>query len=676
VKKISLLNVTVANFKSIRSCTVNFPQTEGLRFLSGENQQEPNLGANGAGKSTLWRAIQWCLYGDGRLSILTSWGTEQTTVVTRLDICGIVHDIKREGPPEKVYLDVGFGFELVEQRQINNLLGLTKLTFPHAVVFNQGYHLLPDLSIPERGELLEEVLRLSFWSKCSEVTTAKLTSLDKEITVAKNQVAVVEGKLLGLESLENLEAKKAEWEENRVQQIQNLETQSQIWEQDLARWKQIILQNLTNFSSALRIEVEELEKAEKAWYDSQKQLVLKKLGEFEKLEAEYNSYEDVSSVIYNEQNVLSHCDLQLQAAQKVLGQLEFRQAKALEDIQYILKIQQCRTCGQVVSEEYRQAEVAKLSQERLDIQAQSLKITEEVASRKKQILELTVELNNLQQKDTRRKTLSQLMNELEKSIEFESKKLEGPSPYKQSIEKAGTRANPYTKQYEDSEKEVNPYTVLISREKETCNPFLLSIAENRALRNNFVSELLSKQEEVKKLESKRGLVEYWKQGFKRLRIFLINRVLKSLEIEVNSAASSLGLVGWQLSLTSETTTKSDTVKLGVQIQVKSPESQVWVPWESWSGGEAERLKRALSLGLASMLQRSAGVFWSFEVYDEPTTFLSVEGVENLLATLDYRSEATKKSIWVVDHVALNYSGFKEIWKAVKTVEGTKILQGV
>jgi hypothetical protein len=52
--------------------------------------------------------------------------------------------------------------------------------------------------------------------------------------------------------------------------------------------------------------------------------------------------------------------------------------------------------------------------------------------------------------------------------------------------------------------------------------------------------------------------------------------------------------------------------------------------------------------------------------------LSAPGVENLLEVLDYRADSQQKAIWIVDHTALTYTNFKEVWMAVKGPEGTKI----
>jgi DNA repair exonuclease SbcCD ATPase subunit len=129
--------------------------------------------------------------------------------------------------------------------------------------------------------------------------------------------------------------------------------------------------------------------------------------------------------------------------------------------------------------------------------------------------------------------------------------------------------------------------------------------------------------------------------------------------------------GWKVQLATETETKSGTVKLGVQIIVSSPKSTA--AWEAWSGGESQRLRLAMALGLASMIQRASGSWWNLEIFDEPSTFLSTEGVEHLLETLDYRAGVAKKAIWIVDHVALTYANFKEIWSMVKDpVEGSKV----
>jgi len=176
--------------------------------------------------------------------------------------------------------------------------------------------------------------------------------------------------------------------------------------------------------------------------------------------------------------------------------------------------------------------------------------------------------------------------------------------------------------------------------------------------------------ETAKHRSELAQAEFWTGAFKRVKLFETNRILLQLQIEVNNAAILLGLHGWRILLKTEVETKSATIKSGIQVVIESPSASA--PWEAWSGGEGQRLQLAITVGLASMIQRLAGVDFGFEVWDEPSAWLSPEGIDDLLACLQHRAATTGKAIWLCDHRGLVFSGFTEIWQARKTTEGSRI----
>src|SRR5260370_14649262 len=111
-----------------------------------------------------------------------------------------LHVVRRFGPPTKLELDG----KLVEQNVLDNLLHLSKQRFLHSVIFGQGIPLFPDLPIPERGNLLDEVLNLDLWARCSESATAKHRTLELLLNEKKNNLSFLKGNFAGLESDESL----------------------------------------------------------------------------------------------------------------------------------------------------------------------------------------------------------------------------------------------------------------------------------------------------------------------------------------------------------------------------------------------------------------------------------------------------------------------------------------
>jgi predicted nucleic acid-binding Zn-ribbon protein len=205
---------------------------------------------------------------------------------------------------------------------------------------------------------------------------------------------------------------------------------------------------------------------------------------------------------------------------------------------------------------------------------------------------------------------------------------------------------------------------------EKTNPYTASIQESRDNQVRFEKDLKEAQSEYDKLQGQTTATEYWVKGFRKVRLFIVNRILAALEIEVSNAASALGLPNWHIEIKTEVETKTGGVKSGVHILVRSPNSDK--PWVAWSGGEGQRIKLAVSIGLASLIHRMAGVSFNFEVWDEPTAWLSVEGIDDLLDCLQYRASSTQKSIWLLDHRVLGYGGFAETWCITKTARGSRM----
>ena len=202
------------------------------------------------------------------------------------------------------------------------------------------------------------------------------------------------------------------------------------------------------------------------------------------------------------------------------------------------------------------------------------------------------------------------------------------------------------------------------------NPYTARLIEIQKTRTELaatIENLTTKQMETKGELHK---VEYWKTGFKKVRLFQVKQVLSRLEIETANAASALGISGWKIRYVTEVENKSGSFKQGIQVLVSTPKYDG--RWELYSGGEAQRIRLAVTLGLATLIQNMAGVNYQLEVWDEASHYLSIEGVEDLLTCLSDRADITKKSIWVTDHTALSFGGFSEMWCCEKSSSGSSL----
>jgi DNA repair exonuclease SbcCD ATPase subunit len=204
--------------------------------------------------------------------------------------------------------------------------------------------------------------------------------------------------------------------------------------------------------------------------------------------------------------------------------------------------------------------------------------------------------------------------------------------------------------------ETNPYTAEAERTRQEHARLSALLEQQRAAESETVGRQAS--------------LDFWRQGFRKVRLFCLDTVLRELTVETRNSLLALGLAGWGIDFTTASETKSGTVKLGVQVDIRSPEAKH--RFEAMSGGESQRARLAVSLGLANLIQRWAGVRFDLEVFDEPTAWLSEQGVEDLLESLRMRAEANHRSIWVCDHRALIYSGFSEVLSIIKTATGSHV----
>jgi DNA repair exonuclease SbcCD ATPase subunit len=211
----------------------------------------------------------------------------------------------------------------------------------------------------------------------------------------------------------------------------------------------------------------------------------------------------------------------------------------------------------------------------------------------------------------------------------------------------------------------------IERLADQDNPFAAEAARVKAEHQRLTDILVIQRQEESMAVSRLAQLDFWRQGFKKVRLFCLDSVLRELDIETSNALMALGLIGWRIKFKTATETKSGTMRLGVQVDISPPNAQR--RFEHLSGGESQRARLAVSLGLASLIQRWAGVRFNLEVFDEPTAWLSEQGVEDLLESLAARAADNTRAIWVCDHRALIYAGFSEIMNIVKDREGSRIV---
>lgn len=596
MKQIQLLAVEFENFRSFKQPTmIEFSTGAGLKFLSGANKVSPKLGANGAGKSTIWDGVTYCLTGSSvrgvRANDLASWGGGKPRVMTAWEIDGEIVTIERHGSPERILLEE----KLVDQATIDRLIGLSRARFLQSVIFGQAVPLFIDLSGPERGALLDEVLDLGIWLKASERASRQHSAHELAITTFDRELAFLKGKQEGFENVEAIEARIAQWETQQEARIEAALADVEKAEANYAACEQ-----------AHRKAVQTLGKA-------------------------------IDTSALREQIEAQRTSRYQRGQSATLADREWKQS--LEQVKFWQHTKTCSECGQDIAPAFAKERIARFTTIANDATQRCTRLEAQIKSNDAEIARLEVEIES---KSIGRDVKVAAVATTKSNLEHGQRALDRALKVAEQI---GEASNPHQAQYD------------------------AMIAEKAAL------EAKSKDIATQKRNTQSKLLrtDFWKAAFKRVRLFMVKRVLAQLEVETASAAVALGLVEWKITFSTELETKSGSIRPGIHIMVKSPESKAGVPWEVWSGGEGQRIRLAVALGLSSLIQRLAGTSIGFEVFDEPSAWLSQEGIDDLITQLQHRVQVTGKSIWLCDHRSLSQAAFDEVWEVSKTLQGSQVV---
>jgi chromosome segregation ATPase len=605
VRELRLDRLVITGFKSFKDKTlIDFPQTDGLRYLTGDNKLEPDLGANGTGKSAMWDALVWCLYGvtvKGRkASDAMTWGNKSMEVVCWFNEGGIAHGdnaflITRTSPPNKIYVNG----DAVDQGQVDRLMGMSKDCFLQSVVFGQGVNTFYDLNTTGRGELLDEVMDLGLWLRASQAAGKRVSAMQDRITTAQRTLAAVEGSLASLEPEETFTVLVEQWDATREQQFESVLAVVQAAE--------VALANAVKQKDSAMVEYEGFLKGSAANRKRSEDLV-----------------ETISKDIRD-------CDTKIGIVEgQLIGVNKDRITYSREGA--------CPTCGNYLKPADR---IAKFKAANAKAEALELEKRKWSATQRKHLNDREA-LTNLLTK------VNGDITNLRSAVTLATAAITAAQGVLQRwMAQAEAMA---------AEDAVNPHTAALEANKAKR----VELTKTKGDAADGLDGMMKYQEQAK----------YWVDAFKRVRLWLMKRVLGVLELETAAAAATLGLPGWTIAYSTEIELKNGNAKPGIHIQVSSPHTPG--AWVDQSGGEEQRVRLAVAMGFGSVIQRQCGTLHALEVWDEPSSYLSTVGVEDLIDCLAYRAQAAHKTCWITDHGAMASGAYVEAWSVVKDASGARV----
>ena len=584
----------------------------GFYFVSGRNTTEPQLGANGAGKSSLFEALCWLFFGK------TSTNLKASNIVTWGEkTCKVKLTFEDQATVNELIRTqspntLTLNGTTLSQENLEKIIRLDFTSFLYSILISQQGVKFFDLSPAEKMTMFSSIMGKTIlqWDDWSDKCKKLFIDNENTLNKLKQESAHLQGQIQGSLST-TIENDLKAWEENRKDKIQQGKNLIQEFTKEVKDKKQDCI-FMTKRQT--RLAKEEQEKETK---------VTQLQKDLSKSEKELIQIQEETKAFVNDSARLD----------KELGKF-----KGIKNM--------CPYCGQKVTAQHIEREVKKLKAE------QQEKTSCIVKNRGKQAgLERTVQTY----KDQYEK-LNYALKTAQKDLKF--------------LETDIVRLNSYIHEYTEK---IKTETETIKELQDQVNPYLELKKKNKRKIDFLNRRVMYTSYIIKETEQELEILSFWKKGFKEIRLMVIEDALKELELQINNNLQQLGMPDWQVVLDIEKETKRGTLSSGFTIKVLSPYNSELVPFEAWSGGEGQRLRLAGTMGLIDFIRSRRGLDWDIEIYDEPSQFLSEEGIDDLLEILNDRARSTQKRIFIVDQRSLHTRGeFSGIIEIIKEENGSRI----
>lgn len=615
-----LLSITIEGFRSFVAPEVfSFEdRNPGLYFMTGKNLVDKELGANATGKSTIWDALCWCFYGKTPRGLkgpdIKSWQKSNRTAVSIYfkSNTNEYYELLRTAHPNSLsWVDEnGKILNTVTQPEIEDIIKLNYSAFLNTILIGQFNDFFFDLTPAQKERIFSETLDLDYWLDKSKDASTTVSTYSTYIREAIKDCSTVQGA--------HTECCSISFGDDITMYGERVEQEKKELQVNLdEKQKQLI----TEQSSTVDLE------------NNVNDLITEKEDASElKFEA-IAERKEYTEVINKLSNVMASTDAEIRLFEIQLNNLEGIQGK-------------CPTCKQLVKDKHLIDEGEKL----LDV-IETLERSAKINLGKIQKAE--VKENQLVKEE---RGLTKQLDEIKEDLLQDKNELRNIKSFNDRL----------LRECDSIENELLHLAA-------SLNPFILKETEQRKKEQKLRRELSIVRVKLHKLLEEEKSYKYWIQGFREIRLHLMETALIQFEAMVTEALYQLGLVDWGISLsTDKHNSKGAYLGKGFQVLIQSPIVKKKVAWEVWSGGETQRLSLAGTIGFSSLITDRLGISPNIEIWDEPSSGLSEEGIQDLLEFLEYRAKTEGKQIWLVDHKALEFGGFTSKVIVIKDDGGSYI----
>ncbi|MCP4528593.1 MAG: hypothetical protein GY833_22165 [Aestuariibacter sp.] len=712
---------------------------DGLCFVTGKNEVDPELGANGVGKSSVFDGLCVALYGKTSRGLkagdVASWQVAHdledkaveaekagkkrpsqkaltpsvTNRVVFENYNGDLCTINRRWNPNVLTLQINDKKpKNVDQKELDALIGYNFDEFLQAAYFSQFQDLFLDMSSTERSALIAKVLNLDVWDKYSEEAKRDADGIKKQVDEGRSGIERIKGQIEELEG-QDFSEQIQEWEAEHKAELEGLKADLADHEGQEDAIKAAI-EKATKTVEKARVELEkqQLEVEDRVAQETQP-IRAERADALAKLELVLDNannaltdLEDDESAI-NEPEGMAELEDNIASLEKQVIKHESTYDRNEDDIQALEKKEakvkklegDCSACGQAITEEHVDHELEHLEKQIIDLEDANEAINEKIRKANRELRVAKKELKGLKDSikesaDAHKAKMRKAREEVKaanddikaKQREFDTRitkaeqearkasqeVLSGLNSRVTEAEKALTEANASEKSWKRIRNDLRDDVLDC---EEAVNPHKAQQEKNKKRLASLNTERETAFSELEKVVESEMASRYWVKGFKSVKLFAVSSALNELEAEVNSALDGLGLGGWSVEFDVDKETKKGTLSKGFFAFINSADNLEPVKWEAWSGGESQRLRLAASLGLANMIRASKGLELPFEIWDEPSQWMSDSGITGLLDVLQRRARRLKRQIWLIDHRGLEHP-FDAAIEITKTYEGSTI----
>lgn len=610
-----LIALNLVNFGSyVGSQTFYFPDGPGLFFMYGENQAEPRLEGNATGKSTVWKALTWLFYDKTPAGLkagdVASWSVGKKASVT-------LTFARDNGLPEFI----------------------TRTWAPNSWKWTDLFGEIHDLA--KDASIISDVINLSYDAFLQSIVMPQGEPLFLELK-APEQAAL-------FSSVMNLD-RWIQYSERASQRARTEDLEVRRWEREVARID----------GSLASSRIPEILEQKRAWEEARERRLATLEEEHTRLCASRKQLEQQ----------LKEAQRETDAHQAAYERQQLRVDDATKEVDNIReRLRLAEDTWRALNAELTAARVAL---RRLDGQKECPLCHHEITDGTPGLQHLQNEAGNA---DKRADAAGREVDRLETEFKAWGRRLNEEVA---QCELLATAAGNATAQERRLERDIAGLDQTLDRVEDDAeqlekaeSPFDALLKSSRSQEADLAAERKAAMRRLDEAQTRFSMASYWVRWFKDIRLAQIGEALTQLDLEVNNQVTALGLLDWSLEFDVDKLSKSGTVQRGFTTSVYSPNNNKVVPWDSWSGGEKQRLIVAGQMGLGDLIRSRTGCTFGLEVWDEPTKGMSPQGVQDLLEALRARAHREQRQIWVVDHNTLGFNKFDGSIKIIRDLESSK-----